>query len=469
MTTLVWFREDLRTHDNPALHFADQQKTGVACVYLLDVNMWQKHHMAPIRMRFVQRGLAELSLQLSKKNISLHIIEINHEQEIAEKLFQYAKSINADMLVFNNQYEVNELHRDQIVDDFFKNQFLAVKRFDDQIIFKPELLHQIKGSPFKVFTPFKKNWLKHIYQFGLDNTLPAPAKQQKMIGIHDEVSIDITCEIADEIWPAGEISAQKRLTSFIENKISNYHEARDFPALDGTSKLSPYLSTGMISGKQCFHAALMFNQGEWDSGNIGATTWISELIWREFYKYILICFPHISKHLPFKLDTNNIAWEHNKNYLLAWQNGMTGFPLVDAAMRQLNQTGWMHNRLRMVVSMFLSKTLFIDWRLGEQYFMEHLIDGDLAANNGGWQWSASTGVDAAPYFRIFNPLRQSERFDSDGKFIRQYCPELSDLDNSLIHQPYRVKDLFTPEFDYPKPIVNHDLSKERVIRAFKNV
>jgi deoxyribodipyrimidine photo-lyase len=271
---------------------------------------------------------------------------------------------------------------------------------------------------------------------------------------------DYQSTVSASLWPAGEDSARQRLNRFVAKPLFLYQAQRDFPALEGTSQLSPYLAAGMISARECFAAALIANNHELDMGNQGAVIWMSELIWRDFYKDILVAVPRVSMNKAFKPETEKLRWRYDEHQLIAWQEGKTGFPIVDAAMRQLNATGWMHNRLRMGVAMFFSKNLFFDWRIGEAYFMSRLIDGDLSANNGGWQWSASTGTDAAPYFRIFNPIRQSERFDPKGDFIRQYCPELASLSSKEIHEP-------TNRLGYPKQIVNLEQSRKDAIAAFK--
>ena len=240
------------------------------------------------------------------------------------------------------------------------------------------------------------------------------------------------------------------------------------PAEPGTSQLSPYLAAGVISIRQCLHAALGYNQGELDSGASGATTWINELLWREFYKHILVGYPRVSMHRAFRPETEALPWRRAPYELEAWQQGRTGFPIIDAAMRQLRETGWMHNRLRMITAMFLSKNLLIDWREGERWFMRHLIDGDLAANNGGWQWSASTGTDSVPYFRLFNPTSQSQRFDPDGQFLRRWLPELQHLSSRDIHSPATHHNLFGV-IEYPTPIVDLGKSRARALDAFRNL
>jgi deoxyribodipyrimidine photo-lyase len=224
----------------------------------------------------------------------------------------------------------------------------------------------------------------------------------------------------------------------------------------------------VISPRQCLHAALSSNQGEFETGNAGSITWINELLWREFYKHVLTGFPRVSRHRAFRPDTEAVKWRNAPKDLEAWQQGRTGFPIVDAAMRQMLETGWMHNRLRMVVAMFFSKNLLLDWRDGERFFMQHLIDGDLAANNGGWQWSSSTGTDSSPYFRIFNPLSQSERFDPQGVFIKHWVPELAARNKKDIHNPVAQGGLFA-EADYPAPIVDLKSSRARALAAFKSL
>lgn len=267
------------------------------------------------------------------------------------------------------------------------------------------------------------------------------------------------------VWEIGEVVAIKKLNEFCRERIEDYKGQRDIPALDSTSYLSPWLAAGVISPRQCLDAALNANKGRLSGGLEGIDTWISELIWRDFYIHILDSFPKVSKNRPFKLKTENIRWRNIDDDFSAWCDGRTGIPIVDAGMRQLRQKGWMHNRLRMIVAMFLSKQLLIDWRRGERYFMQHLIDGHLASNNGGWQWAASTGTDAVPYFRIFNPVTQSQRFDPDGHFIKRYIPELVAITGKDIHLPTpSVRAALAP--NYPAPIVDLKLGRERALSTF---
>jgi len=267
-------------------------------------------------------------------------------------------------------------------------------------------------------------------------------------------------EAPEPLVAIGEQAAHDQLEQFVAKKAARYKDDRDFPALDGTSLLSPYLANGVLSGRQCLIAARQSGA----SGK-GIETWINEIAWRDFYIHILYHYPRVSMHRAFKPETEALEWNSPGEHFEAWKEGRTGVPIVDAAMRQLKATGWMHNRLRMVTAMFLTKNLFINWRLGEAWFMQNLVDGFLASNNGGWQWSASTGTDAAPYFRVFNPVTQSERFDPDGEFIRRWVPELAKLDSKRIHEPSR-KGGVIPK-GYPRPIVDLKESRKEAIARFQ--
>lgn len=270
------------------------------------------------------------------------------------------------------------------------------------------------------------------------------------------------------MWPGERRHVVARLESFIADRARAYAAARDYPADPGTSAVSPYLALGQLSIGECLRAAVVANPGAspLDAGEAGITTWISELIWREFYIHVMAAFPRVCMGRAFRPETERIAWNDRPDHLRAWATGMTGIPIVDAGMRQLLAEGWMHNRVRMVTAMFLSKNLLLDWRLGEQHFMRHLVDGFLASNNGGWQWSASTGTDAAPYFRIFNPVSQGRRFDPEGAYVRKYVPELCTLDASVIHEPWTIPPLVRPRVGYPDPIVDLGKTREAAIQAF---
>lgn len=471
MKGLIWFREDLRLHDNTALyHAARQCEEGIIGIYIIDTNFWKKHRMAACRVQFLLTGLLELSQNLQSRNIPLIIKQVKKTGDIPEILYQNIKKYKLDTLFFNKQYEIDEKQRDKIVCNYLNQYAIKCSTYDDQVILPPGTVQTKQGKTFSIFTPYKQAYLQLLLKN--QNIVPhysLPKPQHTLEIRSSRVPLKLIDFSTTIIWPSGEKEAQRRLKKFIKNELFSYHKTRDFPALEGTSLLSPYLSTGMISPRQCLLAVLMANKGEYDGGNKGATTWINELIWRDFYKHLLDAIPRLSMHQPYRLATEKLKWHYNEKQLHAWQQGNTGYPIVDAGMRQLKKIGWMHNRLRMIVAMFLSKNLFFDWRLGEDFFIRHLIDGDLAANNGGWQWSASTGTDAVPYFRIFNPLRQSERFDPQGDFIRQYCPELRSFDARTIHDPHQRAPVLALKSGYPKPIIDFKSSRMATIKAFKSL
>lgn len=473
MRCLYWVREhDLRINDNTALYHASEMATqGVIAAFIISAKEWQKHNMAACRVDFILRNLKLLSSELAQLNIPLLIIHESTYSNIPQILLTLSKRHQIDGLFFNEQYELDEKRRDDATVKLFQEKGLTVMSYTDQVILAPgEVLTQ-SNHYYTVFTPFKNAWLQKVKSRRKISLLPKPQMQSSITLNSDIIPNSITgysSSIPTTLWPAGEKVAQDRLAIFINTRINDYHINRDYPAIDGTSSLSPYLTSGIISPRQCLNAILQINQQKLDSGKQGAVIWLSELIWREFYKHILISFPRVCMNKPFKLITEKIAWDNNKVLFSRWQNGQTGFPIIDAAMRQLLNLGWMHNRLRMIVAMFLSKNLLIDWRWGEKHFMQHLIDGDLAANNGGWQWAASTGTDAVPYFRIFNPITQSKKFDPEGQFIKHYCPELKGLNADVIHEPWKCGETELKKLNYPKPIIDLTDSRQRAISAFKS-
>ena len=465
MKTLVWLRHDLRLEDNPALYRASELAEGVVAVYQLCTEYIERHTIAPARLDFIRRHLQILAPQLAKRNIPLVVARVDHAADIPQQLLQIAQQNACTQLFFNAEYPLDELQRDRAVAEVCREQGMIVKRFHDRVIVPPGMLRNGQGEPYKVFTAFKKKWLQTVMPLRL-HPLSAPLKQPAGDAIEspdiDAVFKPFPQRDLHQQWPAGEVEARRRLQRFIEQDLHDYQTERDFPAQEGTSTLSPYLAVGAISPRQCAAAALAANNGEWDTGSDGVRCWLGEIIWREFYQHVVVDYPWVCKHQALQRHTEAFPWSKDHEAFQTWCDGRTGIPLVDAAMLQLKATGWMHNRLRMVVAMFLTKNLQIDWRLGERYFMSQLIDGDFAANNGGWQWSASTGTDAAPYFRIFNPVSQSERFDPDGEFIRTYLPILKHLSNKQIHRP-------PPTQGYPLPIVDLAESRKNTIALFSNL
>ncbi len=466
VTSICWLRSDLRCQDNTALWNASQLGT-VAAVYFATPDQWRDHHLAPVRVDFILRSIVELRRDLNLLGIPLIYRQVDCFADIEEEMCRLADELGCRQVFWNREYAVNERQRDAQVTVALQKQGQEVRVFDDFYILPPGAITKKDGSEYRVYTPYSNAWKARIAHTEIE-LFPQPEKQ-KMVSLNQgEVPKQISGfenGIDSKCWPAGERNARGKLDHFVGDHLHLYHRERDYPARNITSKLSPYLAVGAISPRQCLHAALTFNKGELDSGSQGATTWIKELIWREFYGHLLAAKPALSKYQPFRPETESIEWRTSEDDFSAWCDGKTGVPLVDAAMRQLNLTGWMHNRLRMVTAMFLTKNLLIDWRKGEQYFMSHLIDGDLASNNGGWQWSASTGTDAAPYFRIFNPFSQAQRFDPKGEFIYNYVPELQNVPAKSLHNPTRLaKD--RPS-QYPQMIVDLASSRRRAISVFK--
>ncbi|MBI1369025.1 MAG: deoxyribodipyrimidine photo-lyase [Planctomycetes bacterium] len=455
MNTLVWFRNDLRTADHPALHHA-ARRGPVVGMFLDAIDQWREHDWGDNKIDFVRRNVAALSASLAKLNIPLRIVDVPRFDGSPAAMVKLARAMRCDALAFNDEYEVNEHRRDAAVAAACERAGIEVYRSADQTVVRPTELRTGSGGPYSVFTPYKNAWLKRVEQMEPITALAQPMKQAKL-----DIESDAPRggEALADRWPGGEDEAQRRLTKFIAHRIKAYKDQRDQPAADGTSAMSPYLACGAISAKQCYLAAK-------DLGGEGAATWISELIWREFYRQVMVHHPRVSMGRPFKRETRAVRWRDDEAGFEAWREGRTGVPIVDAAMRQLIATGWMHNRCRMIAAMFLTKNLLIDWRRGERHFMQHLVDGDLANNNGGWQWSASTGTDAAPYFRVFNPLSQSARFDPDGAYIRAYVPELAQVEGDEIHDPLP---LTRASCGYPMMIVDLKSSRQRAIDAFANL
>ncbi|HEY0962274.1 MAG TPA: FAD-binding domain-containing protein, partial [Pseudomonadales bacterium] len=334
---------------------------------------------------------------------------------------------------------------------------------DDDVLVAPERVMNRSGEPFKVFTPFARTLRAMLPPHGIaqapelrrqDSQQVARAPEQRALHELNWGEIDSRWE---SLWPAGGPAALNQLDGFCEKRIDNYKIERDRPAIDGTSRLSPALAAGVLSVRECWNRATQWHEGD------SALAWQNELLWRDFYKGVMTHYPRVCKGYPWRGDVGYVPWRHDETEFAAWCEGRTGIPIIDAAMRQLLHTGWMHNRLRMLAATFLSKHLLIDWRWGERWFMQHLVDGDFASNNGGWQWCASTGTDAAPYFRVFNPVTQSKRFDAEGRFIRTWLPELAGLDDREIHEPKTQRPA-----GYPPAIIDLGYGRERALNAFRS-
>lgn len=476
MRALVWFRSCLRTTDHAALSAATRNATkGVVALFIISPGEWRAHDYAPVKVDLILRTLQELTEQLRSLNIALIVRTAPTPQDVPKVVLKAMKEFECDEVCFNREYEVNEMARDAKVREVCEHAGAKVREYTDQSLIEPGDVRTGEGRFYTVFTPFKKASIAHLQKRGVAE-YPAAKKQKEIVGTPDEVPAQVKgfeSSVPANTWPAGEKHAMKRLATFAKKSMATYKAQRDFPAIDGTSVLSPYLAIGAISPRQCIIAALEANRefvkagaSAFDSGNEGCVHWISEVLWREFYIHILRGFPRVCKHRAFQPATERIVWNENAKHLEAWKHGKTGVPIVDAGMRQLLTTGWMHNRVRMITAMYFSKNLFLNWRDGEKWFMQHLVDGFLASNNGGWQWSASTGTDAAPYFRIFNPISQSVKFDPQGDYIRKYVPELSDIEGEAIHEPWTLPGLLRNKLDYPDPLVDLSKTREKAIEAF---
>ncbi|GAB4538685.1 MAG: deoxyribodipyrimidine photo-lyase [Anaerolineales bacterium] len=439
MTSIWWLRRDLRLSDNPALRAAMQ--TGeILPLFIIDPAF---ERSSPRRKNFLYAGLYALDADLKKRGSYL-VLRAGKPLKVLRGIMQETGASN---IFVEEDYTPYARKRDAEI-----SQELPLQLFAGQTTHHPEWVTKADGSPYTVYTPYSKKWKPLLAEIHL---LPAPERIPTRAGVGSDPLPNFTPQ---PLFPAGEEEAQRRLRQFADFSIHHYHEARNRMDLDGTSALSPYIRFGMVSLRQAVYAARQSNSQ-------GAQTWLNELIWREFYIQILYRFPQVARS-AFNPAFANIAWRNDVSEFEAWKQGNTGVPIVDAAMRQLKETGWMHNRARMIVASFLVKDLLIDWRWGESWFMENLLDGDLAANNGGWQWTAGTGTDAAPYFRVFNPVLQSAKFDPDGRYIRQWIPELRGVDSKKIHAPW--------QFDvcaagYPaRPMVDRAIVKERTLQAYKN-
>lgn len=460
---LVWFRSDLRTLDNPAL-FAASQQGHVTGLFLLMPEQWRAHGISDYKIAFILRSIDVACRHLSELGIDSHVILGRDFADAPSQILAAAKSIKADKVFWNDEIAIDEQRRDAHVAKALADAGVDVERHQGFTSLPPGSVRKPDGSSYSVFTPFKKRWFAHCIDQGI-HCLPRPKPQgARVVGATTPESVaGVAKSFGEDRWPSGETNAIKTLQEFAEHRILKYETERDLPDLQGTSQLSPHLAVGTISANQCLEAAYRQNGQRLFGGSPGADTWISEIVWREFYNHILSEHPQLAMGHAFKKETDALPWNHSKEQLQRWQQGETGFPFVDAGMRQLNTTGWMHNRLRMVTAQFLAKHLFLDWRLGEAYFMARLVDGELAANNGGWQWSASTGTDAVPYFRIFNPVRQAERFDPNGDFVRRMIPELAGADKKQVLEPWK----FGGVEGYPAPMIDLNTARDNTLAIWK--
>ncbi len=474
---LVWFRRDLRVHDNAALCDALQRCKQVHCVFVLDRAILDDLPRADRRVEFIRETLVELDAGLRQLAGKPHAGLIVLHAMATEAIPAVTGALGVNAVFAAHDYEPQAIARDHAVESALRAQGVALMTIKDHVIFERREVLTQSGTPYGVFTPYKRAWLARLGEVPPAQQTCAPfvkvLAERPAAYVRNVPSLESLGFEATNIRTLGISPGEKAATKLVEDfwpRMDRYGETRDFPAVKGPSYLSVHLRFGTVSIRQLVGLALQRHLG----GSTGASVWLGELIWRDFYFQVLANFPHVV-HNAFKPEYDAIQWEHGEHaqaLFAAWCQGATGYPLVDAAMAQLNQTGYMHNRLRMVTGSFLVKHLGLDWRWGERYFAEKLNDFDLAANNGGWQWVSSSGCDAQPYFRIFNPINQSEKFDAQGKFIKRYLPQLAGFNAKQIHAPWKLGALELAAAgvelgkSYPRPIVDHAEARALTLQRY---
>ncbi|KAI9704898.1 MAG: hypothetical protein M1836_006678 [Candelina mexicana] len=483
-----WFKCDLRMNDNKSLHMAAQKAQSnnvpLICMYIVSPQDFQAHVTSPPRVDFILRTLQILKEDLAKLDIPLYVETYEKRKSIPEKIMDLWEQWGVSHVYANIEYEVDELRREALMTRKCLDRGIAFTVVPDTCVVAPGELSSQQGKQYAVYSPWYRAWLAYLREhpeqldpFDAPGQNPSTARE-KFSNIFDKPIPDApeNKKLNEEerkrfkhLWPAGEHEALDRLNKFLDQKIGRYKDTRNFPAANTTAVISVHHAAGTLSARTSIRSARDVNSTKkLDGGHLGIVGWISEVAWRDFYKHVLAHWPYICMNKPFKPEYTNIEWSYDEELFKAWCQGRTGYPIVDAAMRQLNHIGYMHNRCRMIVASFLAKDLLIDWRMGERYFMETLIDGDFASNNGGWGFSASTGVDPQPYFRIFNPLLQSEKFDAEGEYIRKWLPELVEVQGKAIHDPYaRGAGHVAEKNGYPRHIVEHKDARERALLRYK--
>ncbi|MDQ0589217.1 cryptochrome/photolyase family protein [Variovorax paradoxus] len=477
---LMWFRRDLRVDDNAALYHALRACRQVVCVFVFDRAILDPLPRVDRRVEFIRESLAELDEEL--RALSGGLI-VRHAAAI-EEIPALAQALDVQAVFANRDDEPDSLARDAQVLGALANAGVSFHTCKDSTVFERDEVLTKTGQPYTVFTPYKRAWLAKVDAFFLkpypvrshaDALAPPPEAYRAPVPSLEDIGFGRS-NLSELDIPTGSQGAAALFEDFFQ-RIDRYDVARNFPAVRGPSYLGVHLRFGTVSIRQLAGIAhQLFLQGD-----AGAASWLGELIWREFHFQILAHFPHVhsgGESKSFRPEYDKIQWHHGKHadqLFEAWCQGRTGYPLVDAAMLQINQSGYMHNRLRMVVASFLCKDLGLDWRRGERYFALHLNDFELASNNGNWQWASSSGCDAQPWFRIFNPVTQSERFDPEGKFIRRYLPQLAGLSNAAIHAPWMASPVELEAAGiklgetYPRPVVDHAEAREQTLRRYAAV
>ncbi len=464
---VFWFRRDLRLDDNRGLRAALEAGYPVLSLFIIDPRFRVSGHYSHNRMAFLLQALRSLDSRLRERGAGL-LVHIGLPQEILPKL---VREHGVKALYFNADYTPFARERDRQVESRLS---IPVHAYDDLLLVAPNMLRKGDGSPYRVFTPFERQWTR-LAKTPLAKCSFAGNQFHQVSANETNSALDQAAETVRPhapLPPASEQVAQAKLEAYIKSGIDNYAQTRNNLTIDpfgkatqnGSSCISHYLHQGLLSPRQALWLARGRQQIERDDETVQSiTAWIRQLAWRDFFSHIMYHFPQV-RQSNFRSEFDNMPWRDAEDELRAWKRGLTGYPIVDAAMRQLAAIGWMPNRARMIVASFLCKDLLIDWREGEAHFMRHLLDGDQAVNNGGWQWAAGTGTDAQPFFRIFNPVLQSKKFDKNGHYIRHWIPELRRVPDEAIHSPWQMS---SPPASYPQPIVDHASARERAIKAFR--
>ncbi|KAH7066216.1 DNA photolyase, FAD-binding/Cryptochrome, partial [Paraphoma chrysanthemicola] len=484
-----WFKRDLRVRDNTGLakafELAKEKGVGIICVWIMSPQDWEAHLVSPAKCDFELRSVDMLRKELDELDIPLYTETVSHRKNVTGRLVELAQKWNVKNVFCNLEYEPDELRREARLVRLTTDKGINFDPQHDDCVVPPGSLKTGGGKQYAVYSPWFRQWVAHLHAHPhLLNERPMPNKNPT--GFRDKYRTLFESQIPNlpdsksltseekmrfhSLWPAGEAAALDRLERFLTEKVGKYSATRNFPALNSTGRVSAHHAAGTLAARTSVRMARDVNSSKkLDGGQEGIKGWISEVAWRDFYRHVLVHWPYVCMNKPFKFEYTNIDWEYSNTHFAAWTEGRTGYPIVDAAMRSLNATAYMHNRLRMITASFLAKHLLLDWRLGEQYFITHLIDGDFASNNGGWGFSSSTGVDPQPYFRIFNPYLQSEKFDAEGEFIRQWVPELRKVEGKAVHSPYEDKKgaEIAKREGYPRPIVEHKMARERCLARYK--
>lgn len=466
-TIIHWFRRDFRITDNTGLHEAWSLSQTLVPVFIWDDAILRSPDVGPARVQFLLKSLEALARNLEQLG---HRLIVRHGDPATE-LAKLALETKASAIFTNRDYEPYAVARDRKVATSLYGQGVSFQSFKDSVVWEGREVLTKSGEPYTVFTPYSKAWRAK------PTPVPVPRIGRAKQALDPRIfslplptgSEELGHPLHQSLFQAGEHAGLEALKEFLRQKVFEYSEGRNVPSISGgTSRLSAHLRFGTVNIRTVLHRLRQAAESATSTqARQGVEVWQSELIWREFYIQILANFPRVATG-SFRPEYDRLEWSGTDEHFQAWCEGMTGYPIVDAAMRCLKATGWMHNRLRMICSMFLTKDLLISWQRGEHHFMRELVDGDLAANNGGWQWSAGTGTDAAPYFRIFNPVSQGEKFDPDGTFVRQWVPELSSLKGEWIHRPWENPVLVSGT-QYPRPIVDHATQRDRCLAMFKKV